>query len=87
MNTLNKFFAALLGFIPLTFLAQFAGFSPTALFILSALAIIPLAKYIGEATEELSVYTGPAFGGLLNATFGNATEFIIGAFALHAGLI
>jgi Ca2+:H+ antiporter len=57
------------------------------LFFLSALAIVPLAKYIGEATEELATYTGPAVGGLLNATFGNATEFIISIFALQAGLI
>ena len=77
----------LLVFIPVTFVAQFLGLSPTILFILSAIAIIPLAKYIGESTEELTVYTGSALGGLLNATFGNATEFIIGAFALHAGLI
>ena len=44
---------------------------------MSALAIVPLAKYIGEATEELTVYTGPALGGLLNATFG-WTELFIG---------
>lgn len=84
---MNKFFLWLLLFVPITFIAKFLGFSPTVLFILSALAIIPLAKYIGEATEELTVYTGPALGGLLNATFGNATELIIGIFALHAGLI
>ncbi len=63
------------------------GTSPLVLFILSAMAIIPLAKYIGEATEELTIYTGPGIGGLLNATFGNATELIIGIFALQAGLI
>ena len=48
---------------------------------------MPLAKYIGESTEELTVHTGPALGGLLNATFGNATELIIGIMALNAGLI
>jgi Ca2+:H+ antiporter len=56
-------------------------------FFLAALAIIPLAKYIGEATEELTVYTGPALGGLLNATFGNATELLIGVFAISSGLV
>ncbi len=81
------FFLALLAFVPLTVGAQLIGLSPTILFVLSALAIIPLAKYIGEATEELTVYTGPALGGLLNATFGNATEVIIGIFALRAGLV
>jgi Ca2+:H+ antiporter len=84
---MNKFFLGLLIFVPITFIARFLGFSSTTLFILSAAAIIPLAKYIGEATEELTVYTGPALGGLLNATFGNATELIIGALALQAGLI
>ena len=84
---LEKIFLVMLIFIPVTILGNFLHLSPIFLFFLSALAIVPLAKYIGEATEELSVYTGPAVGGLLNATFGNATEFIIGIFALHAGLI
>ena len=57
------------------------------MFFISAIAIIPLAKFIGEATEELSIHTGPALGGFLNATFGNATELIIGVFAIKAGLI
>ena len=84
---LDKFFKLLLVFVPITFFAQFLHTSPLVTFILAALAIIPLAKFIGEATEELTVYTGPALGGLLNATFGNATELIIGIFALQAGLI
>lgn len=84
---LDKFFKALLLFVPIACFAYFYHASPTTSFVVSALAIIPLAKYIGEATEELSVYTGPALGGLLNATFGNATELIIGIFALRAGLV
>ena len=84
---MNKFFLGLLIFVPVTLCAFFLQASPLILFILSALAIIPLAKYIGEATEELTIYTGPAIGGLLNATFGNATELIIGILALNAGLI
>src|SRR6202023_2419470 len=63
------------------------GFSPNVLFFLSALAIVPLAKSIGAATEELSARSGPALGGLLNATFGNATELLIGIFAIREGLI
>lgn len=63
------------------------GVPPTVVFFLSALAIIPLAKFIGDAVEELSLRTGPALGGLLSSTFGNATELIIGFFALKAGLI
>lgn len=84
---LDKIFLWMLVFLPLTVLGQFLHFSPTVMFFLSALAIVPLAKFIGEGTEELAVYTGPALGGLLNATFGNATEFIISIFALKAGLI
>lgn len=84
---MDKFFKYLLIFIPIATVGYFLNLPPTALFILSALAIVPLAKYIGEATEELTVYTGPAVGGFLNATFGNATELIIGILALRAGLI
>ncbi len=61
--------------------------SPIIVFFGSMLVIIPLAWAIGKATEQLSSKTGPALGGLLNATFGNATELIIGIFALRAGLI
>lgn len=84
---MEKTFKVLLVFVPLTFIADLLNFSPIAMFVLSTFAIIPLARFIGEATEELTVYTGPALGGLLNATFGNATELIISIFALQAGLI
>jgi Ca2+:H+ antiporter len=84
---MNKFFKILLIFVPIAFAAKYLGFSSLWIFILSAIAIIPLAKFIGEATEEISVHTGPALGGFLNATFGNATELIIGIFALQAGLV
>lgn len=60
--------------------------SPLALFILSGLAIIPLADFIGEATEELAIHIGPRWGGLLNATLGNAAELIITIFAIRRGL-
>src|SRR5216684_1095607 len=58
-----------------------------AIFICSAIALIPLAGLIGRATEDLEYYVGPIAGGLLNATFGNAPEIIIGIFALQRGLI
>ena len=83
---LEKAFKVLLIFIPLSLFAEYMHSSPIAIFILASLAIIPLAKYIGESTEEISAHTGPALGGLLNATFGNATELIISFFALQAGL-
>ncbi len=59
----------------------------TAIFIFSAIGLIPLAALIGRATEDLEYHVGPIAGGLLNATFGNAPEIIIGIFALQHGLI
>jgi Ca2+:H+ antiporter len=84
---MNKFFLGMLAFVPITVIADLIGVSPAFVFFLSALAVIPLAKYIGEATEELAGRTSPAIGGFLNATFGNATEIIISLFALNAGLV
>lgn len=81
-----KFLRLLLIFIPLSIIGEFIHLSPTLMFILSALAIVPLAGLMGEATEEISFYSGPRIGGFLNATFGNATELIISFFALKAGL-
>ena len=83
----DKIFLTLLVFIPVAITVNFMHASPLVIFLLSALAIVPLAKFIGEATEELSAYTGSALGGLLNATFGNATELLIGILALRAGLL
>lgn len=81
-----KFLKYLLIFVPLSILGHYVGFSDSIVFLFSCLAIVPLAGYLGEATEELAVYTGPKFGGFLNATFGNATELIIAFFAMQAGL-
>ncbi len=78
---------ALLVFIPLTVAFEMLGFDPLWVFLGSAAAIIPLAKWMGVATEELSYKMGEGLGGLLNATFGNATELIIAIFALQRGLI
>ncbi|MCL5017436.1 MAG: calcium/proton exchanger [Patescibacteria group bacterium] len=83
----DKIFLGLLIFIPVTLFLRYLHASSLMVFFLAALAIVPLAKYIGEATEELSIYTGPAWGGFLNATFGNATELLIGIFAIRAGLV
>jgi Ca2+:H+ antiporter len=58
----------------------------TAVFVLSCLAVIPLAGWMGHATEELARRTGEGIGGLLNATFGNAAELIIALMALQKGL-
>ncbi len=80
-------FLALLLFTPLALLAAHLHLSAAVIFFLSALAIIPLAKYIGDATQELAAHTNAGIGGFLNATFGNATELIVSIFALHAGLL
>jgi Ca2+:H+ antiporter len=67
------------------FLDRFAPHRQTAIFVTAALAIIPLAGYIGQATDDLARRFGGAVGGLLNATFGNAAELIIGIIALRRG--
>jgi Ca2+:H+ antiporter len=73
--------------IPLALLAFWLGWGELWVFILSALAIVPLAGYIGESTEALTLYTGPRIGGLLNATLGNAAELIITIVAIREGLL
>lgn len=81
-----KILKFMLIFIPISIVGKFINFSPSVMFILAALSIIPLAGLMGEGTEEISFYTGPKIGGFLNATFGNATELIISFFALKEGL-
>ena len=79
----------LLIFVPVAFILRFwPGLpNPTALFVCSAIAIVPVAGWIGRATEELAARVGAGLGGLLNATFGNAAELIIAGVALSKGLI
>ena len=78
----------LLLFIPLTVaLEHLAHVSAPVLFFMASVAIVPIAAQIVGATEQLSVRTGDAIGGLLNATFGNAPELIIAFVALKAGLL
>lgn len=60
---------------------------PVVLFVLAGAGVLPLAAWMGDATEALAERTGPALGGLLNATFGNAAELIIALVALRAGLV
>lgn len=77
---------ALLLAVPLSLLADALGFPVVVRFVLAVLGIIPLAGLIGLATEEIATHVGQLVGGLLNATFGNAAELIIGLAALAAGL-
>jgi len=68
--------------IPFAIASYAANWGPTATFVLCMLSIIPLAKLLGEATEELALRTNQTIGGLLNATFGNAVELIVAIVAL-----
>ena len=86
--TLKRIIRSLLVFVPIALVADFVlHLDPVLVFIFAALAVIPLADLIGEATEELAIHTGPRLGGLLNATLGNAAELIITIFALREGLL
>lgn len=82
-----KLLLLLLLFVPAAIGAEFAHASPVLVFALSALAIVPLSGFLGRATEEIAVHTGPTVGGLLNATLGNLAELIIALLALRAGLL
>jgi len=87
MLTKNTILFALLVFVPISIAAHFLEWGSSVVFITSGLAIVPLAAFMGTATEEIAVVVGPSLGGLLNATFGNATELIIALIALNAGLV
>ncbi len=87
MSIKNLIFLVLLLFVPISLAAHFLEWGALAVFITAGLAILPLAAWMGTATEEIAVVAGPTLGGLLNATFGNATELIIALIALNAGLV
>src|SRR6186997_2676991 len=76
----------LLAFVPVVFgCHHLKPESHTLLFVLSVLAIVPLATLLSHATESVAAKTGDAVGGLLNATLGNLTELVIALAALRAG--
>ncbi|KAF1992923.1 vacuolar calcium ion transporter-like protein /H(+) exchanger [Amniculicola lignicola CBS 123094] len=82
----NVFFGqwinVLLIFVPVGFAVYYAHIKPVPVFIINFIAIIPLAAMLSYATEELAIRVGETFGGLLNATFGNAVELIVSIQAL-----
>jgi Ca2+:H+ antiporter len=82
----RKLLWASLVLAPVTFAADLLHAGDVALFVLAAVALIPLAWLIGEATEHAAEHTGPAIGGFLNASFGNAPELIIALFAISDAL-
>jgi Ca2+:H+ antiporter len=76
----------LLAFVPVVYaVSMLKPEAHTLLFVLSVLAIVPLAALLSLATESVAVKTGDAVGGLLNATLGNLTELVIALTALRAG--
>ena len=81
-----KYLYILLAFLPVTIIGEFVGFSDPLLFLCSSLAIIPLAGLMGKSTDVIACFCGQKIGGLLNATFGNATELIIAFVAMKAGM-
>ncbi|MGG6270775.1 calcium/proton exchanger [Leptolyngbya sp. AN03gr2] len=87
MSIKNTVFSALLVMIPVSIAAHYLHWGALVVFGTAAVAILPLAAWMGTATEEIAVVVGPTLGGLMNATFGNATELIIALVALNAGLV
>jgi Ca2+:H+ antiporter len=78
----------LLAAVPISMLLGYVLHAPAVwIFLTACLGVLPLAAYMGDATEHLAHRTGPTVGGLLNATFGNAAELIIALMALRAGLV
>jgi Ca2+:H+ antiporter len=74
--------------VPVSILLGYVFHAPAVwVFLTACLAVLPLAGFMGDATEHLAHRTGPTVGGLLNATFGNAAELIIALMALRAGLV
>ncbi len=81
----DRIMLILLIFAPVALAAELLRWSPLVVFAASALAIVPLAGFLGDATEALAAKTGPRIGGLLNATLGNAAELIITIMAILGG--
>jgi Ca2+:H+ antiporter len=83
----RRLYLASLALTPIVLVARYVVHADgTVLFALSALALVPLAYLIGEATENLAEHTGSRIGGFLNASFGNAPELIISLFAIGDSL-
>ncbi|ETV91602.1 calcium/proton exchanger [Aphanomyces invadans] len=83
----DSYINVLLVCLPFAIYSYYAQWGDAAVFAFNFLTMIPLAKVIGDATEEVAFHTGDTIGGLVNATFGNAVEVIIAIFALREGQI
>jgi Ca2+:H+ antiporter len=95
MSTLNAFKSLLMAsplnillpLVPLGIAGPRIGWSDTVVFAVNFLAMLPLAKLLGNCTEDIAVSVGETLGGLLNASFGNAVEMLLSIFALKEGLV
>ncbi|MGI9211298.1 MAG: calcium/proton exchanger [Methylococcaceae bacterium] len=87
MGLENPILAGMLLFLPAAFILNSIEAHPMLTFVVSGLAIVPLAAMIAHATENLAKVVGSSLGGLLNATFGNATEMVVSIVALNQGLV
>ena len=83
----DRIFWSLLLFVPISVLCQHFAAPDIVVFVTSVCALVPLARYIGRATESIALQSNHTIGGLMNATFGNLIELLISIFALQHGLI
>ena len=81
------FFSALIVLFVLSGISHYAHFGTVTEFVISAIAILFVAGFLGKATESVAHYAGQRLGGFLNATFGNAAELIIAIFLVQGRLI
>ena len=82
-----NFFYLMIIFIPISFFLALLNLDPVITFIITLLALVPLAVIIGYTTKQIALQTNPTIGGLVSATFGNLIELIIAIIALREGLI
>ncbi len=87
MSRKDRFLLQMLVFVPICLTLDWVHADPIVVFITAGLAIIPLAAWIANFTEAIASVIGSSLGGLLNASFGNATELIVSIVALRAGMI
>ncbi|KAG1742800.1 hypothetical protein EDB19DRAFT_596393, partial [Suillus lakei] len=87
VHFLGTWFNILLIFIPLSFISHNMNWDSGLAFLFSFMVVMPLAKLLGEAIDQLSVKLGETMSGLLNASFGNAVEIIVGVAALLDGQV
>ncbi|HET9774767.1 MAG TPA: hypothetical protein VFP25_07265, partial [Nitrososphaeraceae archaeon] len=85
--TKSSIFFFLLIFVPIAITLDLLHSNHIILYIIAVIALLPLAKLIGDSTEHLSTHYGSTLGSLLNVTFGNAAEIIIAVVAINAGLL